>query len=218
VSDSNNAAFQEIDEAVRQDDLKAWWKRWGSWVVAGVVVLVVAAAGLVGWRQYESAQRARASAAYSAAIARIADDPKAARGELDQQAQSAPEPYRSLAALAAAQLLETQDQQVAALIAVAPKLSPEFSDLALALAGYRSVDGGKLGPLAGQLEAMTGPQRPFRISARELQSLEALHKGDIKAARDIWQEIIRDPASPPGAPQRAQAMLLLYSAPAEAKK
>jgi hypothetical protein len=218
VSDSSNAAFQEIDEAVRKDDLKAWWKRWGNWVVAGVVLAVVAVAAQVGWRQYQNAERARASMDYSAAIARIADDPKQARAELDHQAASAPEPYRELAALAAAQLLDTPDQQVAALLAVAPKLSPELSDLALALAGYRSVDGGKLGALAGQLEAMTGPQRPFRVSARELQSLEALHKGDVKTARDIWQQIIRDPDAPPGAPQRAQAMLQLYPAPAEAKK
>ena len=90
MSDSSNAALQEIDEAVRQDDLKAWWKRWGNWVVAGVVVAVVAVAGLVGWRQYQNAERARASMAYSAAIARIADDPKAARTELDRQATSAP--------------------------------------------------------------------------------------------------------------------------------
>jgi hypothetical protein len=215
---SDNAAFQEIDEAVRQDDIKAWWKRWGSWVLAGAVLLVVAVAAIVGWNRYQTSQRAIASAAYSAAIARIQDDPKAAKAELDKQAQSAPEPYRALAALAVAQLLDTPEQRAAALLAIAPRLSPEQSDLALAIAGYRSVDDSKLGALGGQLEAMSGPDRPFRVSARELQSLEALHKGDLKTARDIWQEIVRDPAAPPGAPQRAQALLQLYPAPAEDKK
>ena len=56
---SDSAAFQEVDDAVRQDDLKLWWKRWGTWVVAGAVLVVVAVAGMVGWRQYDASQRGR---------------------------------------------------------------------------------------------------------------------------------------------------------------
>ncbi|MBS0541083.1 MAG: tetratricopeptide repeat protein [Proteobacteria bacterium] len=214
---SDQAAFQEIDDAVRQDDLKAWWSRWGTYVVAAAVLAVVAATALVGWRQYDASRRATAGAAYSASITKIASDPKAARTELEQQATSAPEPYRSLAALAAAQLLDTPDQQIAALIALAPKLTPEMSDLALAMAGYRSVDAGKLDAMAGQFEAMTGPERPFRVSARELQALALVKKGDIKGARTIWEEIGKATDGPPGAAQRAAAMLTIYPAPAEAK-
>ena len=44
---SDQAAFQEIDDAVRQDDMKAWWARWGTAVVAGVVVLIVAVVTVV---------------------------------------------------------------------------------------------------------------------------------------------------------------------------
>jgi len=75
---SDSAAFQEVDDAVRQDDLKLWWKRWGTWVVAGAVLVVVAVAGLVGWRQYDASRRAEASAAYSATLAQIAQDRPAA--------------------------------------------------------------------------------------------------------------------------------------------
>ena len=57
---SDSAAFQEVDDAVRQDDLKAWWKRWGTWVVAAAVIVVVGVAGMVGYRQYDAAQRALA--------------------------------------------------------------------------------------------------------------------------------------------------------------
>lgn len=214
---SDQVAFQEVDDAVRQDDLKAWWARWGTYVVAAAVLAVVAVAGLVGWRQYDTSRLAAAGAAYSAAIAKIGPDTKAARAELEQQAADAPQPYRSLAALADAQLLDTPEQQVAALIAVAPKLTPELSDLALAIAGYKSVDLGKLDSMAGQFEAMTGPERPFRVSARELQALALVKKGDIKGARTIWEEIGKSTDAPPGAPQRAAAMLTIYPAPAEAK-
>ena len=69
---SDSAAFHEIDEAVRKDEMKEWWSRYGTWVVAGAVVIVVGVTAFVGWRQYDRAQRAAASAAYSTALAQIA--------------------------------------------------------------------------------------------------------------------------------------------------
>lgn len=207
---SDSAAFQEVDDAVRQDDLKAWWKRWGTWVVAAAVIVVVGAAGMVGYRQYDTAQRAQASAAYSAALARIGQDNAAARAELSRQAESAPEPYRALAALAAAQLLDKPEEQVAALLAVAAKLPAELSDLALVIAGFRGVDIGKLDGMMAKLDPLASPERPFHTSATELQALAAARKGDLKRARELWTAISKDSSSPQGAQQRAQAMLTFY--------
>jgi hypothetical protein len=211
---SDPAVFQEIDDAVRQDELRTWWKRYGSLVVAAAVLIVVAVAGLVGWRQYDTAQRAQASAAYSAALALIGKDNAAARAQLDKQAADAPEPYNLLAALAVAQLREAPAEQVAALQAVASKLPSELSDLALVIAGYRAIDAGKAAELAAQLEPLAGPDRPFRVSVREVQALTAARNGDTKRAKEIWEEIVKDRSAPSGVAQRAQAMLGFY---AEAK-
>jgi len=216
---SDQAAFQEVDDAVRQDDLKAWWKRWGTPVVVACVVVIAVTVGWMQWRKYDEGQRALAGAAFTAALGKIGDTAASrseARAELDKQAQSAPEPYRSLAALAAAQLLDKPEEQIAALVALAPKLSPELSDLALVIAGYRSVDTPEFQTAVGRLETMTGPERAFRGSVRELQALAAQRKGDLKRAREIGQEIARDTSAPQGAVQRAQALLAL-TGPAEAK-
>lgn len=213
---SDSAAFREIDDAVRQDDMKLWWKRWGTWVVGGAVVAVVAVTAMVGYRQYDAAQRATASAAYSAALAKIGQDNAAARAELSKQAADAPAPYNSLAALAAAQLLDTPDEQVAALEAVSAKLPPELSDLALVIAGFRSVDAGKLDAVVARLDPLAMPDRPFHASVIELQALAAARKNDLKRARELWTAIIKDPGSPQGAQQRAQAMLTYYG-PGEGK-
>lgn len=208
---SDSAAFHEVDEAVRKDELKEWWNRWGTWVVAAAVVLVVAAAGLVGWRQYDASQRGEASAAYSAALNQIAQDPAAARAAFEKQAKSAPEPYRSLAALIAAQLREPLEAQLAALVEVAPTLSAaELSDLANVIAGYKSIDSPKAEEMVGKLEALAGPDRPFRLSVHELQAMLAVRKGDIKRARELWTEITKDPQVPQAAAQRASAMLNLH--------
>jgi hypothetical protein len=208
---SDSAAFHEVDEAVRKDELKEWWNRWGTWIVAAAVIFVVAAAGMVGWRQYDASQRGEASAAYSAALAQIAQDPAAARAAFEKQAKSAPEPYRSLAALIAAQLREPLEAQVTALVEVAPTLSAsELSDLANVIAGYKSIDSPKAEEIVAKLEPLAGPDRPFRLSVRELQAMLAVRKGDMKRARELWTEISKDPQVPQAAAQRASAMLNLY--------
>ena len=204
---SDQAAFQEVDDAVRQDDLKAWWKRYGTYTVAGAVLVVVVVAGVVGWRQYQTAQRSAAGQAYSVALAKIGQDNKAARVDLEQQAQSAVEPYRSLAALAAAQLRDTPDEQVAALLDVAARLPGELPDLAMVIAGFRSVDTAKAADTIAKLEPLAAPDRPFHGSVLELQALQAERKGDLKRAKELWTEITKDPTAPQGAVQRAQALL-----------
>ena len=214
---SDSAAFHEVDEAVRKDELKEWWGRWGTLVVGAAVVLVVIMAALVGWRQYNTAQRAAASAAYSAALAKIPQDSAAARAEFEKQASSAPEPYRSLASMIAAQLREPVDAQVTALAALAPTLSSaELADLASVIAAFKSVDTPKAEEMIAKLEPLAAPGRPFRLSVRELQALVAARKGDLKQARELWTEISKDPQLPQGTQQRVTAMLNLYGA-AEAK-
>lgn len=214
---SESAAFLEVDEAVRKDELKEWWRRWGSWVVAAAAIVVVAAAALVGWQRYEESVRAEASAAYTGAVARIAQDRAAALADLEKQAAGAPEPYRSLAALVAAQLRQPVAAQVAALQAMAPGLaSPDLGDLARIIAAYKSIDAADGPDLVGRLEAMAAVDRPFRLSVLELQALVVGRKGDAKRARELWNEIAKDPLVPQGMAQRAAAMLNFYG-PAEAK-
>lgn len=214
---SDSAAFHEVDEAVRKDELKDWWNRWGTWVVAAAVIVVVGVTALVGWRQYDASRRGEASAAYSAALAQIGQDKAAALKAFEDQAKNAPEPYRSLAALVAAQLREPLDAQVTALLAVAPTLSSaELADLANVIAAYKSIDSPKAEEMVAKLEPLAGPDRPFRLSVRELQAMLAVRKGDLKRARELWSEIAKDPQAPQAAAQRASAMLNFHG-PAEAK-
>ncbi len=214
---SDQAAFQEIDDAVRQDQLKAWWKRWGTPLIVAFVLLIALTVAFMQYRKYEAGQRAVAGEAFSAALGQIDQNKAAARTELEKQAKEAPEPYKWLAALAAAQLLDKTEDQVKALQELAPKLPPEFADLAQVVAAYKSVDAANGEQTIANLEPLTDPQRAYRMSVRELQALAAQRKGDAKKAREIWTEIARDPAAPQGVQQRAQAMLNLLGPGEEAK-
>jgi hypothetical protein len=214
---SDSTALQEVDDAVRRDDLNAWWTRWGTWVIAAAVVVVVGVAGQVGWRKYDSSQRAHAGAAYSAALGKVGQDNAGARAEFEKQSKEAPEPYRSLARMMVAELADTPEQQAAALASVAPSLwSTELADLASVMAAFRSVDVGKSDELIAKLEPLGADKRPFRTSVRELQAMTAARKGDVKRAKELWGEIVKDPEAPQGAQQRAQALINLNGG-AEAK-
>ena len=150
-------------------------------------------------------------------MAQIAQDKPAALKAFEDQAKNAPEPYRSLAALVAAQLREPLEAQVTALLAVAPTLnSAELTDLANVIAAYKSIDSPRAEEMVAKLEPLAGPDRPFRLSVRELQAMLAVRKGDLKRARELWSEIAKDPQAPQAAAQRASAMLNFYG-PAEAK-
>ena len=82
---------------------------------------------------------------------------------------------------------------------------------------YRlAVDTGKFETVVAKLDPLAMPDRPFHASVTELQALAAARKNDLKRARELWTAIVKDPASPQGVQQRAQAMLAYYG-PGEGK-
>jgi len=47
---SEDALFREIEEDLQRDRMAQLWKRYGSWVIALAVVIVIAGAAREGWR------------------------------------------------------------------------------------------------------------------------------------------------------------------------
>ncbi len=73
-------ATYDLDEQERLDELKAWWKRWGTLVMIGLAVLIAAAAGWRYWQNRTVTQSLEAAAVYDKlARSAAANDVKAAR-------------------------------------------------------------------------------------------------------------------------------------------
>jgi len=136
-------------------------------------------------------------------------------GRAEQAGRERPAPYNALAALAAAQLLDKPEEQVAALEAVSAKLPPELSDLALVIAGFRSVDTGKFETVVAKLDPLAMPDRPFHASVTSCRRWQRRARNDSSAPRamDGDRQGSRLAA---GEQQRAQAMLTYYG-PGEGK-
>lgn len=137
-------ATYDLDEQERLDELKAWWKHWGSLVMIALAVLIAAAAGWRYWQNHTVTQSLEAAAVYEKLTQSLAaNDPKTAREAgamlIDQYKGTA---YAPRAALLLAKLnlgaKDVKSAQAQLEWAVANGKEPAVRDLArLRLAGVQ---------------------------------------------------------------------------------
>ncbi len=70
---SDDSLFREVDEEVRQDQLKKIWDQYGNYILALCVGIVLAVAALKGWQYWQVKQSQSAAATYADALKLIAD-------------------------------------------------------------------------------------------------------------------------------------------------
>lgn len=97
-------AVYDLEEQEQLDELKAWWKRYGNTVLMLVIVVSLAAGGMVGWRYYSDRQAFAAGDLYVQLLgAAGAGDPKKVQDIAATMADLYPRTgYTHLAVMAAA--------------------------------------------------------------------------------------------------------------------
>lgn len=204
--------FQEVDEALRQDQAREWWNRHGTKVIGAAVVLVLAVAGWNGWSWYQSSERGKAGQAFSAAVDSASKDRATAITALEKLTGGV-EPYASLARLKIAQLkAEGGDRAAAAaqFTAAGPAMATsDLKELSTLLAVMQSFDTASPDELQAKLQPLSARDRPWRYSALELMAAVAMKRNDAAAARTIWAELREDAATPTTLRERAREMLAM---------
>lgn len=94
----------DLEEQEKLDALKDWWKRYGTWVTAGLAILVIGAAGAQWWQHQQREKSAQAAVMYSALqLAVQANQPKAVKDDAAAIIDKYPgTPYAPRAAMIAA--------------------------------------------------------------------------------------------------------------------
>jgi len=209
--------FQEVDEEVRREQLKKLWQRYSHLIIAGCLLVI---AGVGAWRGYDwwqNKKAAEAGAAFEQAVS-LAEAGKRQEAEaaFAKLASDGTAGYRVLARLREAAELAPTDRKAAVKayedIAADHSAGQVIQDLATLRAGYLLVDTSSYADMRALLEPLTGSQRGFRYSARELLALSAWKQGDIGAARQWADMIIGDPQTPPAARSRAEVLSELIAA------
>lgn len=208
--------FREIDEELRQDNLKRIWSRYRYLIVGGVAALLLGTAGYVGWQEYQSRQQAAAAESYAAALALAGEQNADAAARFADLAQSGSTGYAALARLEQAALLwqdEKRTEAIAALDALAgDSAAPQaLRDLAIVLGAQRRLEAGETAAVKTHLATLVDSTSPWRHLARELAALAAEAEGNRAEARDLLRKLTDDLEAPQGA--RARAAELLQALP-----
>jgi hypothetical protein len=203
--------FQEVDEEVRREQLKRLWERYGNFIIAACVLVVVGVGAWRGYEWWEAKKAAENGAAFEQAVT-LAESGKQQEAEaaFAKLATDGSTGYRVLARLREAAELARTDRKasVAAYDGIAGDRSvgQVIQDLAALRAGYLLVDTASYGDMRARLEPLTAPERTFRHSARELSALSAWRGGEMGAARQWTEAIMTDPHTPPGLRSRAEVL------------
>ena len=205
--------FKEVDEDLRREKLTKLWKKHGREVIGLALMIVLAVAGVQGWRAYDLDRRGTLSDRYAAALDLAADgDTAAGLNALIDLSEADGSGYAGLAAFEEARL-RVASGDIGGAIAVWDRIAAEsglgegFRSAATLLSVLAQIDAGDPGVLGGRLEPLAAAGEPFRATARELLALLALREGDRAGARELYAKIADDREAPSGLRQRATQML-----------
>jgi hypothetical protein len=205
---SDESLFREVDEEVRREQAKKLWDRYGTYLVAVSLAVIVGVAGWKGWQYW---QLSRSQAAAKVYFNQDADAAGPRDSDLQELARSGPAGYALLARFSlAGELAKTgkRDEAVKAYEAIAADRSvPQaFREAATIRAAYLLADTASSADLKARLADLDKPESVWRLPIKEIYALAAWREGRYQDAYRLVGEIAADPAAPQGMRQRAQIM------------
>jgi hypothetical protein len=212
---SQESLLREIDEDIRRERFAKLWKRYGTYLIAALVLLLAGIAGYKIWQEQTIARRGEAAEQFTAAMALASKDQAAAEERLRALANDGPSGYRLLAALQQAALLAKSGDRQAARNAyhdLQQSASDSiYRDLAVLSEAMTALEGEALpidaDAIRDKLQPLTLDGNPWRFSARELMAVLAWRSGQTGEAKDQLNALAVDPQAPADIRDRAQQLL-----------
>jgi len=225
--DQRDSLAREVDEELRREQLLKLWEKYGTYVVAAIVLIVVGVGG-IKYYQYRTTVAAEAAGARLAAASRRPGPESNAEAQkvLTEIGSSGPAGYATLARLrlaAADREAGKLGEAAAAYEAIAEGGAGDrlLADYARLQAASLKVDTAGFTDMQNRLNDLAAEGNPWRASARELLGLAALKAGKSEEARQQFQRLLSDRDTPPSIAERARIMMAMLteaemSAPASA--
>lgn len=202
-TDTGDPFIREVDESYRRERLENFAKRYGGWIVAGLVLFLAAVGGWIYWQN----QQRQASAEQSEELSRVFADIGEGRLQtvperLDRLSGARSEVVRASAMLTkAAVALERNDRAAAIAIyrevAADEGMTQAYRDVATLRATALEFDTLEPAGIISRLEPMAQPGQPWFGTAGELTALAHLKAGRQQEAGRLFAAIAEDPQVPP---------------------
>ena len=195
---SQDNIFQEIDEELRSDRMRALWRRFGPYVIGAAVAVVALVAVNEGWSWYHANNAAQSSDELYAAFELIdGGDLPAAQSQLDKLIADGSGSYPVLAQFRKAGVMAKEGAVADAVAAyddmANTQTNPRLRELALVLGATLMVDEGTLADVESRVGSIATEGSPLRNAARETLGLAQYKAGDFAAAQASFEAVVNDP-------------------------
>jgi hypothetical protein len=207
----NEAFLREVDENLRRDQMTGLARKWGRVIGALVIVLLIALAAFLWWRNH----RAEQAGIEGEQLAQVLSDIDIGRAQptdprLAALASSPRDGYRAMARLTQAGITSRTDPVAAAAnyeaIAGDADLPKATRDLALIRATTIRFDALKPEEVVARMKPLATPDAAWFGSAGELMAMAYLKMNRRDLAGPLFAAIVRDTRVPAGLRGRAAGM------------
>lgn len=204
--------LREVDEAVREDQLKNFAARYGLWIVVAIVIGLGSLAGWIFWQNSLNEDSGLRSEEYVAAIDSIRQNNlDGAATALEPLMEAKQEGYRAAAIMMQANIsLEKNDPKKAiegyGKVVADDSLPKPFRDLALIRKTAAEFDTLEPQQVIDRLKPLAVPGNPWFGSAGEMVALSYLNMNKSDLAGPLFAQLAKDEGVPATIRSRALQM------------
>lgn len=193
---------REVDENLRRDQLRDFFKTYGNWLILAVILFLAASGGFIWWKQHQVTE-------HEAQVEKLAQVYKDIGGgstgqapsQLDALSKSGAKAVRASAMFARAALaLQQNDVKLATntfkSIADDSGLPKPYRDAALIRQTALEFDQLKPDEVISRLEPLAKPGEPWFGTAGELSALAMVKQGKRQEAGQLFAAIAKDAQVP----------------------
>ena len=200
--DITETFVREVDENLRRDRLRDFGKKYASWMIAGVVLFLAAAGGLIYWQNYRAQQSEKQVEQLSQLFNDIGSGKTTgAAQKLDALSSRGSKSVSASARFARAALaLQENDTKLATAkyreIASDDGLPQPYRDAALIRQTALEFDSLRPDLVITRLQPLTKPGNPWFGSAGEMTAMALIKQGKKTEAGRLFAAIARDKQVP----------------------
>ncbi|MFL6730956.1 MAG: tetratricopeptide repeat protein [Sphingomicrobium sp.] len=198
----NETFLREVDENLRRDQLRDFFKAYGNWLIAAVVLFLAASGGLIWWKQHRVQQ-------HEAEVEKLAQVYKdvgtgnnsQAQQQFDELSKSGSKAVRASALFArAAVALQQNDTKLAITtfksVAEDSSLPRPYRDAALIRQTALEFDQLQPQDVIARLAPLAKPGEPWFGTAGEMTALAMIKQGKRQEAGQLFAAIAKDNGVP----------------------
>ena len=210
IAATDEAFLREVDDAVRAGDLEHFWKRYGRWMLAAVVIGLLAFAGWIYWHNHTQAAADKNGEVFIAAVEKLdTGDEKGALVDLGKLAKADQPGYRAMAQILIANLAAKNGDTKKAIadyakVAADNGLPQSFRDMALIRQTAAEFDALAPQQIVDRLKPLSKPGNAWFGSAGEMTAIAYMKMGKENLAGPIFAQIAKQKDVPETLRSRAQ--------------